>query len=57
VTPDGVVTTLVGTGAAGTRDGAALTATLHGPFDLWVDRAGRIFIIEEWGQRIRMYVP
>ncbi|HEY9897763.1 MAG TPA: IPT/TIG domain-containing protein [Pantanalinema sp.] len=57
VTPDGVVTTLVGTGAAGTRDGAALSATLHGPFDLWVDQAGRVFIIEEWGQRIRMYVP
>lgn len=54
----GVVTTIIGTpGKLGSQDGAARSATLNGVFDVATDTKGRIYMAEEWGQRIRVYCP
>ena len=53
--PDGLVTTLAGTGrpASGGDDGPAALAELNGPHSLAVARNGDIFVADTWNNRVR----
>ncbi len=53
VSPDGVVTTIAGTGAAGDADGPASAAQLYAPEFLAIDGKGVIFVVEPLRHRIR----
>jgi uncharacterized protein (TIGR03437 family) len=55
INTDGTITTIAGTGTAGSDgDGAAATsATLSQPVDVAVDSAGNVYIVEYTGQRVR----
>lgn len=53
VTPQGVVTTLAGDGAAGFRDGAAQQAQFNGPIGVAVDKAGNVYVADTYNDRIR----
>ena len=53
IDPNGVVTTLAGTGTAGSADGAAGTATLSGPAAVLIDAEGNLVIVDHWGGLIR----
>ncbi len=56
ISPDGLVTTLAGTGIAGDEGdgGEPELAQLHNPIDVEVDIFGTIYIAEYLGKRIRM---
>lgn len=54
VTPQGVVTTLAGTGEAGFRDGAAAQAQFDGPIGVAVDGTGRVYVADTYNDRIRV---
>ena len=53
--PDGLVTTLAGTGRKGSGgdDGPAARAELNGPHSLAVTRNGDIFVADTWNNRVR----
>jgi sugar lactone lactonase YvrE len=53
VTPQGVVTTLAGGGAAGYRDGAAREAAFNAPIGVAVDTEGALYIADTYNDRIR----
>lgn len=55
IDPHGVVTTLAGTGMAGSANGAANTATFNGPAAVLVDAQNNIVIVEHSGNRIRKF--
>lgn len=57
ISPDGLVTTLAGTGSAGYRDGPAAQARFHAPMGVAVDAAGRVFVADTWNDRIRIIEP
>ena len=59
VAPDGVITTLAGTGHAGDAGdgGPAAKAQLHGPQELVLARDGRLFIADQLNHRIRCIHP
>ena len=59
VSPDGVITTVVGTGQAGSAGdgGTALTAQLNAPRNVAVDGFGGLYIAEFSGHRIRLVTP
>lgn len=57
VTPQGVVSTLAGTGTAGFRDGPAAQAQFNGPIGVAVDKAGRIYVADTYNDRIRVIQP
>ena len=57
VTPDGVVTTLAGTGAPGWRDGPGAQAQFDGPMGVAVDAAGRVIVADAYNDRIRAIAP
>ncbi|RYD30379.1 MAG: hypothetical protein EOP87_16780, partial [Verrucomicrobiaceae bacterium] len=48
------VTTLAGTGTAGSADGPAAQATFNGPVGVVSDTANRIYVAESWGMKIRV---
>jgi len=56
VTPDGVITTVVGTGGYGSGGdgGSAVSARLAAPRGVAVDQAGNLFIADSDNNRIRM---
>jgi hypothetical protein len=54
ITPDGNVTTVVGTGTKGTTDGAPLLMTLNGPTKIALDNSNAIYIADT--NRIRKVV-
>lgn len=56
VTPDGVVTTLAGTGSPGGSNGPGNTATFHSPWGVAADASGAIYVAEHLGHRIRKIV-
>jgi sugar lactone lactonase YvrE len=53
--PDGLVTTMAGTGRKGSGggDGPAAKAELNGPHSLAVTRNGDIFVADTWNNRVR----
>lgn len=53
VAPDGMVTTIAGSGKAGSRDGAAREAEFNGPVGVAVDAQGNIYIADTYNDRIR----
>jgi sugar lactone lactonase YvrE len=57
VTPDGVVTTLAGTGKPGWRDGPGAQAQFDGPMGLAIDKAGRVIVADTYNDRIRAITP
>ena len=57
VTPDGVVTTVAGTTAAGTADGPAATATFNNPYGIVVDGDGNIYVADLTSALIRKITP
>jgi uncharacterized protein (TIGR03437 family) len=59
VTPDGVIHTIAGTGAAsyGGDGGAALDARIYGPAGILLDGAGDLFFADTSNNRVRMLVP
>jgi sugar lactone lactonase YvrE len=46
ITPDGIVTTLAGSGKSGSDDGTALKATFKGPIGVAVSKAGSIYVLD-----------
>ena len=59
VTPAGVISTAVGTGAWGSAGdaGAAVSAELAGPRGLAIDQAGNLFIADSGNNKVRMVTP
>ena len=57
VTPEGVVTTLAGSGAQGYADGAGLAAQFNYPYGVAVDSAGNVYVGDFWNQRLRKITP
>ena len=57
ITPDGVVTTLAGSGVPGYVDGRGTLAQFRGPESLAIDDAGNLYIAEADNYRIRKVTP
>lgn len=57
VTPQGVVSTLAGTGVAGHRDGPAAQAQFNGPIGVAVAADGRVYVADTYNDRIRVITP
>lgn len=53
--PDGIVTTIAGTGRKGDGgdDGPAAKAELNGPHSLAVTREGNVYVADTWNNRVR----
>jgi glucose/arabinose dehydrogenase len=54
VTPEGVVTTLAGDGAAGFRDGAGTQAQFDAPVGVAVGRDGAVYVADTYNDRVRV---
>jgi sugar lactone lactonase YvrE len=59
VTPGGVITTIAGTGTAGSAGdgGQATSAQLNVPIDVAVDGAGNVYVADQVGNRVRRIAP
>ena len=57
ITPDGVVTTLAGSGSAGNSDGSGTAASFKFPTGVAVDSAGNVFVADTDNQVIRQITP
>lgn len=57
ITPQGVVSTLAGTGVAGSANGSVNTATLNGPSDVAIDYYGNVYVADTKNNEIRKIVP
>lgn len=49
----GVVSTLAGSGSAGSTDGTGMSATFNHPFGVAVDGSGNVYVTDRIGQKIR----
>lgn len=57
ITPDGTVSTLAGTGAAGNKDGSGATAQFRNPSGLDVDADGNVWVADRLNHKIRKITP
>ena len=57
VTPAGIVSTLAGTGAVGSTDGAGVTATFSSPSGVAVDKSGNVYVADTNNHKIRKITP
>jgi serine/threonine-protein kinase len=57
ITPGGAVTTLAGSGSAGSVDGQGSSATFNSPSGVAVDAAGNVYVAEYAGHKIRKITP
>ncbi|HSR32544.1 MAG TPA: ABC transporter substrate-binding protein [Anaerolineae bacterium] len=57
VSPDGMVSTLAGTGVPGYTDGPAPSAQFRLPKGLAVDEAGNVYVADAYNHRIRVIHP
>jgi len=57
VTPEGVVTTVAGTGEVDLINGDAQTAAFNYPWDLTVDEANNIYIVDGYNYVVRKITP
>ena len=53
ITPDGIVTTLAGTGVAGSEEGTTMTAQFNGPTGVTIDDFGNIFVADYYNNKVR----
>lgn len=53
ITPDGVVSTIAGTGASGSTDGPGNTARFSFPVGIVLDGEGNLIVCDAGGQRVR----
>lgn len=53
ITPAGVVTTFAGSGAQGSADGAAASATFYYPCGVAVDGSGNVYVADAFNNKIR----
>lgn len=53
ITPQGVVSTIAGSGSPGFTDGAGRLAQFNGPLAVAVDKAGVIYVADTYNDRIR----
>ena len=57
ITPQGAVTTLAGSGARGSADGPASSASFYLPYGLAVDSGGNVYVADLQDNRIRKVTP
>jgi len=57
ITPQGVVSTYAGTGQAGHRDGAGVSAQFEFPAGVAVDSSGNVYVADSRNHRIRRITP
>ncbi|VTU33919.1 NHL repeat-containing protein [Variovorax sp. PBL-E5] len=57
ITPDGVVSTLAGSGAPGSDDGAGGTASFRHPYGVAVGLGGNVYVADYGNNRIRRITP
>lgn len=57
VAPDGTVSTLAGSGVAGTADGKGREAQFNGPIGVAVDAAGVVYVADTYNDSIRRIAP
>jgi len=59
VTPDGIITTIAGTGAAGFSGdgGPAVNADLYYPWSVAVDQQGNVYVADTFNGRVRVLRP
>lgn len=57
ITPDGVVTTLAGSGFIGSSNGTGTAASFRNPFDIVTDGAGNLYVTDLNNQKIRKITP
>ena len=57
ITPAGVVTTIAGSGAIGSQNGAGTAASFNYPFGITVDITGNIYVVDQLGDLVRKISP
>ncbi|MCU6434671.1 gluconolaconase [Undibacterium sp. Jales W-56] len=57
ITPQGLVSTVAGTGVAGFQDGPAKTAMFNGPIGVAADQSGNVYVADTYNDRIRRISP
>lgn len=57
ITPNGVVTTIAGSGKAGAEDGNSSVASFNQPLGIAVDGMGNIYVTEDKNHKIRKITP